>query len=294
MCSSACSSGIASLDSVIGGFTDASLYLLEEDEHTLYSSLMVKTLLSSLLYSRTPCLYLTERKFNVHALPSRNEMSTVRARSDLEQSGGCGGIAWRYGSMPPIGNSLTLNNTTFDFGLPLSSERIDQHALSLDLITKDNINRLDSLLQSHPKTRRIIIEGLTDPKSQVSPEDIPLFLYRLKSLTRNNPTLSVFVSLSSSQLDESCAQVVRGISDCSLEMKSFHRPSLNYPDFDGLLLVHKLANINMVRSLKSLHTLDLGFQMKNGRFLSVDALTLPPDIEDRSTSCRTSLPKLDF
>ena len=294
MSSSVSSIGIASLDTVIGGFPDASLYLLEEDEHALYSSLLVRTLLSSLLHSNTPCHYLTQRKYNVHALPSRSELKTAVSKFDIEQAGDRTGIAWRYGSMAPIGNSLSGNNVTYDFGSPLSTERIDKNGLSPELITKVNIDQIDSILSSCPKSKRIIIEGLTDAKCQISADQIPLLLYKLKSLTRTNPTVSVFVTLSGSQLSESSLQVIRGICDCCLEMKSFDRPNMNYPDFDGLLLVHKLATINIVRSHKSLHTLDLGFQMKSGRYLTVDTLTLPPDIEDRSTACKPSLPKLEF
>lgn len=313
MSSPATSTGIPSLDAAIGGLPDGSIcilgelrtplkfpgfhthfFFIEEDEHGLYSSILVKTLLSHFLHSSTSTYYVSHRKFIPHALPSRVTLPNSSARSSappMTESN----IAWRYNSVAPIENSLSENNVAFDFGSLLTKEKIEDRKLSVDLITKATYDELTSLLTNCPSNvKRIIIEGLADAKSRVSLDQIPWLLFRLKSLTRSNPKLSVFITLNPYQLNENIKSIIRSISDCCIAMKSFQFPNPSYPDFDGLFLVHKLPTVNTICSHKNLDTLDLGFQIKSGRYLSIDTLTLPPDINDRSTLCKPALPKLDF
>ena len=267
----------------------------EEDEHALYSCVLVRSVLSHFLHNSISTCYFSQRKFNPYALPSRVTLNLHGKSNGPPPALNESNIAWRYNSVAPIENSLSEGNVAFDFGSLLSKEKYEDQKLSLDIITKASLDELSSLFNNGSgNARRIVIEGLTDSKSNFPIDQLPLLMYRLKSLTRNNPKINIFLTLNPCQLNENLRSILLSISDCCIEMKSFERPSPSYPDFDGLLLVHKLAAVNNICSHKNLHTLDLGFQIKSGRYLSIDTLTLPPDINDRSTTCRPALPKLDF
>lgn len=269
-------------------------FLTEEDEHKLYSSLLVKTLLSHCIYNSIETIYFTGNKFNHHLLPSQTTISNSK-KVNIKPSVNESNIAWRYNSVEPIENSLGESNITYDFGVLLTKERIDDKKLNVDTIKKEKLTQLKSMIQNIPlNTKRIIIEGLTDFNSNICIKEITWLLYQLKSLTRINSKISIFITLNSNQLGENINNISRSICDCCIEMKSFQVPSTSYPDFDGLFLVHKLPTVNTICSRKNLDTLDLGFVIKNGRYLSIDTLTLPPDINDRSTMCKPALPKLDF
>ena len=205
---------------------------------------MVKTLLSNFPHARKACHLLTERKYNVSPpLPCRVELSRAEGRSSHPTVGDGMGNARRYDSIAPMKNSLTGYNGAFDFASLFSSERIRSHNLSSHSITKCSIHGdVHSIVNNCPDTRRIIIEDLIDPTSQISPVQLSPLLYKLKSPTRNNPQVSILVTLSSAQLDESTLEVIRRISDCLMAMND--RPNVN-----KLVYSHQIRIIRIARSM---------------------------------------------
>ncbi|KAI1295549.1 Elongator complex protein 4 [Halotydeus destructor] len=287
------SSGIPSLDDLIGGVSRSCLILLEEDEFEIYSNIFLKLFISEGLYSGESVLLSGNslEKFDdiMKQLPTR---TLVQPESRPSSEPNHLKIAWRYADTPSNDDS-TNQKHQYDLGAIITDQEITQLSLKTDLIQQVEFADISSTLAKSEQSVRAIVKNLT---SCVSEKEIAGYLFKLKSVVKKNQGICV-VSINSHVLPHETLARLHNISDCAIELNAFHGQNASYPDYDGTLSFHKLPKINALSNPKNIETLDLGFQMKKqNRFFIVDKLCLPPELGDtpsRST-CSTSNKNFDF
>lgn len=213
-------------------------------------------------------------------------------------------IAFRYSDLPSQERNLSKDEEQVDFGTTITEQEIERNHLRADLIEpiqlKNLLNRLKQLTTKEPVSglkTMVIVEDISKLLLTSTEDDITSLIFSLKSYSRTVPNCVVVISVNHRVLNSSTRNRLRNISDGVLQFDVFEEATKTYPDFEGVLNVHKLPKINTLNYAKKIETLDLGFQMKrNNRYLVVDKLCLPPELGDTPsrTSCNTTNKKLDF
>lgn len=208
-------------------------------------------------------------------------------------------IAWRYQNMPSQENS-GHNSEQFDFGLPLSQEEIDRKQLDTNLVRVVKLDEVLSKVASpelSKSTCRVVVKNLTSPSLSINEHHLQTFVARLKSTLRNKSNCAAFLTIDPRTISSCTRHRLHNLADCVMQLKAFGASNTSYPDYDGTLVLHKLAKINSLSNAKKLETSDLGFMTKrNNRHLVFDKLCLPPELGDAPsrTTCSTTNKALDF
>lgn len=294
------STGIPSLDHLFGGgFALNSCYLLEEDKHCVYSSMITKCFISDAIdYNHkilisSPNITSIKSRF-LKELPTRSQLKKESNRFDEMK------IAFRYQSLPVLDNNS--NAEQFDFGSHVSEQTLNDANIEFS-DHNSCLNYIKSLPINDKNVTRIVIEGLGSPLSPLQIESLPKFVFDLKSLVRKLPNVLCLITFCSQIINESNYSYVRNrihnIVDCVIQLVSFNELTQTpYTEYNGLFNIIKLPKLNSLNYYSTPETLDLGFQLKNNsRFLVIDKLCLPPDLAEnvsRTTGCAQHNKSLDF
>lgn len=195
------------------------------------------------------------------------------------------GIAFRYGSLPAIQNSICNSRHVYDFGAKIPEEKL--HNLT-------SFSDLTSLL---PFALKLDAAGVKECSFvlDLDPGDwdsdrLNSVVYRLKSMTRRTPSTVILLLWDPEQHSSRERVQLHNIVDGVMRLEAFNGSSAVFPEFSGLFNLLKIPKINSLSHSKRLETLDLGFLMKkHNRFIEIDKLSLPPDLSETvsRSSCTT-------
>ncbi|EGN94391.1 hypothetical protein SERLA73DRAFT_171391 [Serpula lacrymans var. lacrymans S7.3] len=225
------STGIPSLDDILGGGlpSSCSFITLAPDSHSAYGELVQKYFIAQgLATGQKICVIDDDAELLLRECmwmpgsPSAHTSLTVAEDEDNEKTTDSGDkikIAWRYEQMKKFQTTITSNSMpSEDFCSPLDLTcRIPQPTLDLakgseqvltypvsseddEKSTRGAIRNIRKVLDTieGPSSRplRICIPSLGSPQwGDMEPQDILLFLYRLRALLRQHPTTCASLSL---------------------------------------------------------------------------------------------------
>lgn len=296
------STGLTSLDSIIGGgLPVGTILLIEEDEHAVFSHLFIRYFLAEGVVC-SHGLYVAslddDPKKTVADLPSPVtadvENSNISDNSDLK-------IAWRYKSVPRVESSPSpVINTAFghnfDLTKPLSKEALINTEVQYWPLNEGFITNVYSDLLKHLQGRirnnghstettsirksvlRVAVNRLGTPLWPNADAEVPRFLYCLRAILRHAYS-SCIITLPTSILKEETVERCEHLSDYVISLVSLANSSNPaYSEYNGLLAISKLAAINTLASHVP-ETRDWAFKLRKKRFI-IEKLHLPPELQE--------------
>ncbi|XP_053201329.1 elongator complex protein 4-like [Panonychus citri] len=288
--------GIRGIDQLFGGgLPFNNLILIEEDEFSIYTNLLLKSVSSYVLHGNINLTYFSD---NISAdvtsflqkLPARSkaDYNSLAGPKDMQ-------IAFRYNHMPSLEMETGIIT---DFGRTMD-ERLINSLLFVNDVSVHPINEVFNTLEklisrseehlkcikvkcsgSSSSQHLIIIDHLSATSSNLTEDNICPFIYQLKSFARKLNKCAIIVTTQSGWLPIVTIKRLRNICDSAIQLEAFDtmKPSVYSDDYKGALHVHKVARIS---SAKESLVANLGFQLKkNNRYFIVEKLFLPPDIGD--------------
>lgn len=326
-----CSSGVPSLDSVLGGgIPIGSVLMIEEDSNDQYASLLTRYFVAEGILAGNGIFTISHEavETQVHRLPEpifTNKDPTNLSQERLK-------IAWRYQALPQMNSSFGQPSDYghhYDISKPMNLARLrkcDYTSLNLKEAYLEHRSGEFNMLQCvMKKIHQYILDndfGVKDGKQpsnllrvlipnfgsplwgKLCSSDIVQFLLCLRTLIRNSLAVCVLSSPTHIQ-DEAVVQLMRHHVDTVIGLTDFGMDKRNplYKEYHGLLKIHKLPILNTLLPVMP-DTLDLAFKLRRKKF-SIERLHLPPDIaetaqhkSDRHTGVETCTsthgPTLDF
>ncbi|XP_016393644.1 elongator complex protein 4-like [Sinocyclocheilus rhinocerous] len=291
------SSGVSSLDYVIGGgLAVGTLLLVEEDRYDSYSRMLLKYFLAEGVVCGHELFLASARDHPdeiVQELPSPivddvagMKISEGQSQPSDPENPDTMKIAWRYQNQPRVQYILFLSCSFSPLPVPY-------HALLKSIQT---VIRKEGFDGSTPqsKVRNVLRLGLHSLGSVLWGDDVcckdnpahchalTTFLYALRGLLRTS--LSVAMVTVPSHLIQNRAVMGRIIrlSDTAIALESFRGSEKEtnplYKDHHGLLHVRQLPRLNCL-SCEVPDTKDLAFKLKRKQF-TIERLHLPPDLSE--------------
>lgn len=311
-----CSTGIPSLDGVIGGgIPVGSVFILEEDFNHQYSDVLTRYFLAEAVVSRHEVFTVgneDEGTFLNHLpKPVLNE-DTYQVEVDKRDMK----IAWRYQDSPQVQTSTgnfskyghyydiskhmdekTLTNSNFKHvDLRLLFEKYQskkpqdmlKHILK-ELhkhITENNFD-IATVTQSKKSINilRVVVPGFLSPfwpREIIDAQNLVRFLICLRGILRKSLAIC-WLTVPTHLYPSNVTKLLRHNADMVIRLESFGRGKTNplYKDYHGLLKIEKLPTLNCLAPYMP-DTYDLAFKLRRKRF-AVERLHLPPDITDSAS-----------
>ncbi|XP_011298792.1 elongator complex protein 4 [Fopius arisanus] len=313
------STGIPSLDNIIGGgLPIGSILLIEEDTYGNYGKIVLKYFLAegavvshSLFVASQdtkPEQLISELPAVVEESPGApNEMPTDEKMQ----------IAWRYQNMRILDSSpknrhifghfydLTkkidqemLNNTDITLwnGENLTYEATGfQNNAYIDLLktVQETLKKGDFYVNANPERRNILRIGLHSLGSRLwlgdteesMHNDLLKFLYSFRALLRNSfAVAAITVPSQCFQGHNDIIGRMEHLADTAVSLESFAGSSKEtnpvFRDYHGLLRIKKLSAINTLAP-HCPESFDLAFKLRRKKFI-IEILHLPPELDDSS------------
>ncbi|KAJ9584184.1 hypothetical protein L9F63_021481 [Diploptera punctata] len=303
------SSGIPSLDYVIGGGVPVgTILLIEEDKYGSYAKLVAKYFLSEGIVCGHSVLAASQDvdcQTLVHELPApiKPEDSTSTNEGDKMT------IAWRYQNLRTVESSPT--NTAFGHNFDLTKYIEDDVLKKSDVslwsgcVDKlenkggfSNPSFLDLLCKIHCKLKegqfgisanpekrnlmRIAVLSLGSPLWAPTESDLARFCYCLRALVRSAYAICLITVPSHLYQNESIVKRCEHLCDISVRLESFAGSEKEtnpvYKDYHGLFHINKLSAINTLAPHIP-ESIDLAFKLKRRKFL-IEKLHLPPELQE--------------
>uniref|UniRef100_A0A8C1RS23 Elongator complex protein 4 n=1 Tax=Cyprinus carpio TaxID=7962 RepID=A0A8C1RS23_CYPCA len=293
------SSGVSSLDYVIGGgLAVGTLLLVEEDHYDSYSRMLLKYFLAEGVVCGHELFLASARDHPddiMQELPSPivddvagMKISEGQSQPSDPENPDTMKIAWRYQNQPKVQTALA---SSVRFG----------HYYDVSKTMEPELRQAAKChsfyqLQETPvsKVRNVLRLGLHSLGSVLWGDDVcckdnpahchalTTFLYILRGLLRTS--LSVAMVTVPSHLTQNRAVMGRIIrlSDTAIALESFKGSEKEtnplYKDYHGLLHVRQLPRLNCL-SCEVPDTKDLAFKLKRKQF-TIERLHLPPDLSE--------------
>jgi len=303
------STGIPSLDNLIGGGLGVgTILLVEEDKYGTYSEVVQRLYLGEgvasdnklFIATADQCAYdiLKDIPIDIAEDKSKNiSKDSTTQKNEFK-------IAWRYQNKVDTDQKPVINKfgRYFDLSNTLSDERIKESVnytsflcedINIDSTIQDIYKKLLQSIkneivnnQEQKSILRISLQSLNSPLwlSESSDEynsSLPRFLLALKSLLRSSLSCCM-ITMPSHLLEESYTTRIRQCCDTVIKLESFD-PSIKeddhlYKEYNGFFKVVKLARLNCIAGLE-IDTSDLAFKLKRKRF-TIEKIHLYPDISE--------------
>ncbi|XP_031849119.1 elongator complex protein 4 [Nomia melanderi] len=321
------SSGIPSLDHIIGGgLPIGSLMVIEDDRYSTYAKVMLEYFIAEGVVTNQPVLIASkdlETSQFISELPAvitDNGPSEQIHHSDDQMK-----IAWRYQNMKVVDSSPSGGQSFghfYDLKKTMDKETIDKaditHWYDNSCPTKDNTfenSAYSKLLQSIQETitkgqysvsetpakrqvLRIAIHSLgsrlwfTDSEEN-SNQDLLKFLYLLRVLLRYSYTVAVItIPIDCLNNSSDVVQRIEHLSDVSIGLESFmgSQKETNpiFKDYHGLLHLKKLPALNTIANHVP-DSRDLVFKLRRRKFV-IEVLHLPPELGDTTQREQDEVP----
>lgn len=303
------STGVPSLDEILGGAALGSIFLVEEDHPKTYSNMLAKCIIAEGVVCGHEVLVATHQEHLTRALPSLVESArTSRANDDGDAELK---IAWRYSQKQPKHDCAGSFVHKFDFSKPASEEFIGKASSLLTVIDDLDYERVLSSVRQKvdgayataterpSNVLRIVIDGAGSPlwASERGSSEAALnrFLFMLKSIVR--PSYAVaFVTVPSFLRDKVHVDRLRRLCDVSIALKAFGEKEKllsDFKEFHGLIEVEQLSQFNSLGVGNKEAFSDLAFKVHKKQF-TVEKLHLPPLFTDNApdqSSCSQKFSK---
>ncbi|XP_070813621.1 elongator complex protein 4 isoform X2 [Pituophis catenifer annectens] len=258
------SSGVPSLDSVLGGgLAIGTLLLIEEDVYGVYSSLLFKNFLAEGVVcghnlfiasdKEEPGIILKELPCPLPNL-SNKEMEEVITMKSMQDSQESMRIAWRYQNKP-------------------KQEKKQRNVLRI------GIQSLGSVLWG---------DDICSTENPENLHSLTRFMYALRGLLRTSLSVCIITVPTHLIQNKAIMERITHLSDTVIGLESFIGSEREtypfYKDYHGLVHIHQIPRLNSLICDVS-NTKDLAFKLKRKLFV-IERLHLPPDLSD--TVSRTS------
>lgn len=315
------STGIPSLDNIIGGgLPIGSILLIEEDKYGLYAKVVLKYFMAEGVVTSQPILVASQ---DVKPSQFVSELPAVIQDSDLhtktvgnidEQMK----IAWRYQNMKVVDSSPTGNQTFghyYDLTKPMQQDILEhaeikqwhesnpqqqsnkfENTAYTDLLlmvqeTLQNGQYFISETTDKKKILRIAIHSLgsrlwLSDTNESSNRDLLKFLYCFRALLRNSYAVGVITVpiINFNNNTDAVIERIEHMSDVAIRLESFAGSAKETnPLFKNY---HGLLHIEKLSTLNTLaprctEFRDLAFKLRRKKFV-IEILHLPPEFEDTS------------
>ncbi|XP_029173437.1 elongator complex protein 4 [Nylanderia fulva] len=314
------STGIPSLDNIIGGgLPIGSILLIEEDKYGLYAKTALKYFMAEGVVTSQPVLVASQ---DVQPSQLVSDLPAVIKDSDLhaktvgnidEQMK----IAWRYQNMKVVDSSPTgsqIFGHYYDLTKPMQQDLLE-HAEIIQW-HENNLQRQNNIFENTAYTDLLLtvqetlqngqhfISEMTDKKKilriavhslgsrlwlsdteESSNRDLLKFLYCFRALLRNSYAVAV-ITVPIINFDNTDAVIERmeHMSDIAVRLESFAGSAKEtnplFKDYHGLLHIEKLSTLNTLAP-RCTEFRDLAFKLRRKKFV-IEVLHLPPEFEDTS------------
>lgn len=318
------SSGIPSLDHILGGgLTIGSVLLVEEDKFNVYSKVLAKYFLAEGIFSKHKTLLASlddDPQDMYKKVPSPSEEQITK---DTPQNPDDMRIAWRYNNLPQVNseqNSQTIGHN-FDLTKPIQQSVLDEHGgLGWDGSDKHeqpttmfSNPQFESLLH---KIAQVISQS---QKMQLSDESEPVPCVRICLTSFGSPLwfdndfegdfikfLTVLKAIVRSMfgvcmitapmhllqlLSETIPAQIRNLVDYSVQLEAFAGSDKEtnpiFKEYHGLLNINKISALNTLNAFTP-ETTDLAFKLRRRKFV-IEKLHLPPELQENEEHNAPSL-----
>ncbi|ELU10947.1 hypothetical protein CAPTEDRAFT_172856 [Capitella teleta] len=315
------SSGVPSLDSLIGGgLPVGSVLLIEEDEFASYSQLLLKYFIAEGVIcghhvhissaDKTPEQILQELPDPIVNDPGTSKKPT--GSDDMT-------IAWRYRNLPevqsvPSGSTIghyydisrtmdssfiTAGKTSFcdisqcdaSSKSPFMNPHYSKLLESIHTCIKDHSFGVTTT-QTERNILRIGLHSLGSPQWNEEgwlnePNDPSLFrfLYCLRSLLRNSFAACLLTIPTHLYEDSGFVGRIRNLCDSVIQLKAFEGSDKEknpaFKEYRGLVNCVKLPHLNSLMPLVP-DTMDLAFKLRRKKF-TIEKLHLPPELSETAS-----------
>lgn len=291
------STGVITLDPIIGGgIPVGTITLLEEDEGSTYSKLMLKSFLSVGLHCGHPLFIASQKsppqniaKELMPALVESSESQKQKPRT--QESSDELKIAWRYQNSPQFESTKSTASSfsqVFDLSQSVTEETLAKADISYfpENFEKDQFSyeELFSALEDliverhhvdHPKLKTVLKIGLQGLGSQLWKGDLVLFLYKLANLIRSSYAC-VLITLATSCMEPALVSRCEHLSDLVLRLDTLSSGDRDHylNEYHGLFYISKQCSLNSM-GVHIPDSNDWGFKLKRRRLI-IEKLHLPP------------------
>uniref|UniRef100_A0A8D8M5G9 Elongator complex protein 4 n=1 Tax=Cacopsylla melanoneura TaxID=428564 RepID=A0A8D8M5G9_9HEMI len=294
------STGIITLDPIIGGgIPVGSILLLEEDEGSTYSKLMLKCFLSVGLSCGHPLFIATQKtapqSVAKELMPSLEETNVPEHKLLPKDSQDELKIAWRYQNAPQLDSTRSSPSSfsqVFDLSQTVSEDTLGKADIKYfpECFDKDQFTYEDlfSAIQTvvlerhhvdHPKLKTVLKIGIQGLGSDLWQGDLVRFMYKLSNLIKSSYAC-VMITLSTSCLDPGTVSRCQHLADIVLRLDTLSPGDRDHylNEYHGLFYISKQSSMNSL-GVHIPDSNDWGFKLKRRRFI-IEKLHLPPELQD--------------
>nr|XP_039270985.1 elongator complex protein 4-like [Styela clava] len=314
-----CSTGIPSLDGVIGGgIPVGTVFLLEEDHNHQYSDVLTRYFLAEAVVSSHEVFIVgndDESSFTSYlpkpVMPDEDSHTTEANAGDMK-------IAWRYQNSPQVQTSIgkyTKYGHYYDISKHMDEEMLNNTKIKyVDLrhlyhkesekppdlfkdslkelhkyIVENNFDAATALQAKKPlNILRVVIHSFLSPswgcigENDSDDQNFIRFLVCLRGILRKSLAVC-WVTVPTHILSSINVKLLRHYTDMVVKLEAFGKGKTNplYKDYHGLLKIKKLPVLNCILPYMP-DTYDLAFKLRRKRF-AVERLHLPPDITESAS-----------
>lgn len=323
------SSGVASIDFILGGGLPLnSIVILEEDHYRSYSDMLLRYYIAEGILTSNHVVFSTatvDAYEFIQQLPANDEdegddVNLVEKESKTEDNTDMK-IAIRYQGLDQMKSEMGHSSTqkfchTFNLRSKLDLAKYQSNGANLSIINgvinSDNceISHTYSAISIRPIYTQLVDKiqtclkhnALSNPSnitrialhnigslfwaadnSQASFQEVLLFLYQIRALTRAHPT-SCLLTIPYYMFSAEQLEMLHYMADAVFRLESFqgrdYEVTANplYSDYHGLFNLVKLPRMNSICFFIP-ETVSFGFKARRKRFL-IEKLHLPPDITE--------------
>lgn len=314
-----CSTGVPSLDAVIGGgIPVGSVLMVEEDANGQYSNLLSRYFLAEGVMSGHGLLQISHEAENayINHLPqpvlSNEDTEITASEGDMK-------IAWRYQNTPKIQTVMGQSSKYghyYDISKTMDQSKLidcSLHCISLKEAYFDEADGSNLFKYALQKLHKYVNEMNFDIKAAVAakqpmkilrvlipnfgspiwrcedPSNFVQFLLCLRNIVRSSLVVC-FITVPTHIHTLATVELIRHHVDAVTELEAFGSGKTNplYKEYHGLLKIHKLPVLNTLLPYMP-DTLDLAFKLRRKKF-SIERLHLPPDIGEATVQGTESQP----
>ncbi|XKL61274.1 hypothetical protein PGB90_008331 [Kerria lacca] len=295
------SSGLPSLDSIIGGGIPlGSYFLLEEDEYGVYSNIILKHFLAEGIINDHALLLggqsVDSRKF-IFDLPSplhfhdTNNLNSGQTNNNEDSLR----IAWRYQNLPndTINLNTSIFGNTYDMSTKIKKCVIEKALIyhwnsycvefsyeKLFAYIKNVIEESQCSTYAPVPNRTVLRIALFSLGTALWKGNLIKFLIKLRFLLRNS-CASCFITLPTHLLkDLKILHRCEHLCDTVVQLKSLiNNGNMAYSDYQGLVILKKLPIIN-TWTFSVPESNDYAFKIKKKHFI-IEKLHISPEFKEK-------------